>query len=126
MNHIDSPPLDTPIKIGSLTFVFKAIEKWAKWFNQVFQALDRPTLTESLTFPATASGASAYHTVTFPANTFTVRDSVILTAPSPVSGTAFSAYINLPSEVVIAFENFSGGIQSFPLPSPFTVTIMRN
>lgn len=126
MNHIDLAPLGEAVPIKAGKWIVKSVQLWARWFNQVVEALDRPTITESITFPNTADGAHSVHTITFPTNTVKITDSVILTAPLPPSGTAFNPYITTPDTVDIAFENSSGAVQNFPLPEPFTVTILRN
>lgn len=124
---IDRAPLDSPVKLNKLgQWVVRGVSYWERWFNSVTDALNRITLTESITFGPTAAGAYTLHQITFPAGSFKVTDTVIMTAPCPQSGTSFSVYITLPDEVTIAFNNYSGALQAFPLPEQFTVTIMRN
>lgn len=126
MNQIDLNPFTkTPVSIGGKVYGMLSTV-FTKWFDQIVQALNQPTLTQNFTFPLTPSGSSSYRFIAFPAGTLKVTDSVILTAPLPPSGCSFSVYVDLPDRATIAFENFSGVNQTLALPEPYTVRILKN
>ena len=126
MNQIDLNPFTkTPVSIGGKVYGMLSTV-FTKWFDQIVAALNRPTLSNYFTFPLTPSGTSSYRQVAFPLNTVGLKDSPILTAPAPPSGCSFSAYITIPDQVTIAFENFSGAPQTLALPQQYTVTVLKN
>jgi hypothetical protein len=97
---------------------------FSKWFSQITQALYRPTLTQSLSFPSTPAGKSADVAVAFPAGTVGLTDIPVLAPPAPPANSCFTAHIVAVDQVIVRFNNYSSAPQSVPAAN-FSITILK-
>lgn len=125
MNQIDGNPFQkTPISIGGKIFGLLTEFSHLKWFDQIVIALTRPTITQSVSFVMTASGSSTDATIQFPENTVAVTDFPVLQSPIPPAGTCYTAHISNADQVVIRFNNYSGGALAVAAAT-FGITVLK-
>lgn len=125
MNHIDQSPFGkTPVSFSGKIFGLLSELSMLKWFDQIYQALLRPTMTANVAFIATPTGTHAVYTFNFPKNSVKPGDGLVLGSPVPPSGTCFTVHCSIPDVVQLLFHNYSGFVSSFPLGGTFTVTVL--
>lgn len=126
MNQIDLNPFTkTPVSIGGKVYGMLSTV-FTKWFDQIAQALYRPSWSGNVSFNAIPSGQTSDFLVQFEAGTVNpFTDFPVLQSPGPLNGTCFTVSIGAPDQVFIHFCNFSGVNKGFPIPSHFGITILK-
>jgi hypothetical protein len=119
-NQIDNAPVHTPFPSGLIS----QDPVWSKWFLQLVNALFRPTVTQSISFPSTGAQKSADVTVTFPKNTVALTDIPCMQAPAPPANTCFTCHIAAVDQVVIRFNNYSNAAVAVAAAN-FSVTVLK-
>jgi hypothetical protein len=120
VNQIDNCPVHTPFPSGLVS----QDPIWSKWFLQLVNALFRPTVTQSISFPSTPAQKSADVTVTFPKNTVALTDIPCMQAPAPPANSSFTCHIAAVDTVTVRFNNYSAAAQSFG-PGTFSITVLK-
>lgn len=134
LNNIDNAPLTTPFEfdqaeLNTDTERFAGVISqfaWIQWFNQIVQALFRPTVTVPVLFGLTPAQSSSDFVVTFPAGLVSAIDIPVLQSPIPPAGTSFTVHMGAgKDQVVIRFNNYSAAPIGTGVPQNFVITVLK-